>query len=134
MAIDYRIDHRRRIVAVTCRGILTGEDLFAYQKEVWSRPKGAGYDELIDARPVERFVQPSGVGMQELAALSAGMGPRSAASKMAIVAVDNLTFGLGRMYEAYRDLEERSTKKVAVFRTLDEALRWLGLDSADEKA
>ena len=47
------------------------------------------------------------------------------AARFAIVAPTDLAFGLGRMYGAHRSMEDRSTKQVGVFRTLDEALTFL---------
>jgi hypothetical protein len=42
--------------------------------------------------------------------------------RVAIVASDDLTFGLFRMYEAYREDDE---VKLCVFRTKEEAIKWL---------
>jgi hypothetical protein len=52
MPIGYRVDHNRRLVAARAHGILVAEDLFGYQREAWSRPDVAGYDELVDMRAV----------------------------------------------------------------------------------
>jgi len=52
----------------------------------------------------------------------------SSPSKFAIVAPQALPFGLGRMYEMYREMNEHSTKQVRVFRTRQKAVEWLGLD------
>jgi len=41
------------------------------------------------------------------------------------VATSDEAFGLSRMYETYRHLEGKSTKQVAVFRTLTEAYAYL---------
>jgi len=68
--------------------------------------------------------------MRELAALSASMDRVAAGAKMAIVAPQDHAFGLGRMYEAYRGFEPASKKEVAVFRTISEALAFLGLEGA----
>jgi hypothetical protein len=57
--------------------------------------------------------------------------PRTS-TKFAIVAPDDLAFGLGRMYGAYRRLDERSTKEVGVFRTVAEALAFLGIQDLEE--
>jgi hypothetical protein len=54
------------------------------------------------------------------------MDSSSSSSRFAIVAPTGEAFGLGRMYETYRSLDERSTKQVGVFRTLEEALAFLG--------
>jgi hypothetical protein len=127
MPIEYRIDHPRRLVRAQGRGVLSHQDVFEYQRAVWSRTELAGYDELMDMRAVERIALPSAHGVEELAALSASMDDRRA-SKFAIVAPQDLAFGLGRMYQTYRSLDESSTKEVGVFRTLGEALAFLGIE------
>lgn len=45
--------------------------------------------------------------------------------RAAIVAPQDLAFGLGRMYDTYRELSGRSTRQVAVFGSMAEALQWL---------
>ena len=125
MGMACRIDPARRVVIGTCQGVLTDDDVFTYQREVWSRPEVAGYDELIDMSKVERIEFVSTSRLRDLAELSAGMDPPSTATKLAIVAPRDLEFAIGRMYEAYRGLNARSTKQVCVFRTMDEAHAWL---------
>jgi len=49
-----------------------------------------------------------------------------------LVASENLAFGLGRMFQAHRELDRRSTREVGIFRTMEEALAFLGLDHALE--
>ena len=126
MPIDYLIDHDRRLVLAKGRGTLTHEDVFGYQREVWSRAEVNGYNELVDMSQVVQIALQSVERVRELAKLSAGMDAHSSASKFAIVAPTAEAFGLGRMYETYRGLDERSTKEVRVFRSLEEALEFLG--------
>ena len=66
--------------------------------------------------------------MRELAALSANMDTASSASRFAIVAPEETASALGRMYAALRGLNARSTKRVEVFRTLEDALAFLGVE------
>jgi hypothetical protein len=127
MPLDYDVHHARRLVFATGRGTVTDQDVFGYQREVWSRPELAGYDELVDMRGVQHIVLPPAASIQELAELSAQMDT-VARSKFAIVAPDNLSNALSRIYGAYRWLDDRSTKQVEVFRTMPEALAWLGID------
>jgi hypothetical protein len=47
-------------------------------------------------------------------------------SRLAIVAPKDFAFALGRLYEAHRGLAEQSRKTVSVFRTVGDALVWLG--------
>jgi hypothetical protein len=107
---------------------LTGLDVFGYQRNVWSLPKVAGYDELIDMTQVEDIALPSTQRVRELARLSAEMDARSTTSRFAIVAPSEFAFGLGRLYEIFRSLDDRSTKQVGVFRSLDEALAFLDIN------
>jgi hypothetical protein len=132
MPIDYLIDHEQRVVLARGRGVLTDEDVFGYQHEVWSRPEVAGYDELVDMSEVEQIALPSVGRVRTLARLSASMDPSSPASKLAIVAPEDLAFGLGRVYEAYREGNDQSTKRVGVFRTRADALTFLGLGGEPE--
>ena len=125
MPIEYTIDHTRRLVAATARGTLTGEDIFGYQKDVWSRPEVSGYDELMDMTDVEKIDLRTVDRIKQLAELSASMDTTAAQSRFAIVAPGDYAFGLGRMYESYRRLEGRSTKQVGVFRSHAEAMAFL---------
>lgn len=128
MPIEYTIDHARRLVSAIGRGTLTGEDIFGYQQDVWSRPDVGGYDELMDMTDVERIDLRSVEHIKQLAELSASMDPAAAQSKFAIVAPGDYAFGLGRMYESYRRLEGRTTKRVGVYRSMAEARAFLELD------
>ncbi|HEV8377164.1 MAG TPA: hypothetical protein VGR38_13120 [Candidatus Polarisedimenticolia bacterium] len=130
MPIDYSIDHGRRLVLARGIGILTDEDVFRYQGEVWSRADVSGYDELMDMSKVKQVALPSVKRVRKLAQLSAGMDAGPAGSKFAIVAPSDLAFGLGRMYEMYREMEARSNKEAGVFRSLGEALAFLGVEGA----
>jgi hypothetical protein len=127
MPIEFTVDHARRLVTATARGMLTGQDVFGYQRTVWSRADVQGYNELLDMRAVQGINLPSVDNMRALAQLSASMDIPATSSKFAIVAISDEAFGLSRMYETYRQLEGKSTKQVAVFRTLTEAYAYLGV-------
>ena len=134
MPIEYQIDHARRVVFAKGVGSITSEDLFSYQRDVWSRPEVAGYDELADMTDVRHIVNPTSGQIRKLADLSASMDNPAALSRFAIVAPHGLAFGLGRMYEIYREMNEQSTKQCRVFRTRQEALDWLGLEESPQNA
>ena len=136
MPIAHYIDHARRLVVARGSGIFTETDVFEYQRRVWSRPDVVGYSELVDMSRVEEIAvrDPAGPGVQALAIEAAGMDAPGTSSKFAIVATDELAFGLGRMYAAYRGLDARSTKEVGVFRAVAEALAFLGIDDLEEGA
>jgi len=139
MPIAYGIDPERRLVVASPFGTLTDQDIFGYQRELWSRPEVAGFDELVDMTDVERIDLPSPQRVIDLAELSASMDTRpegvAAAPRMAIVAPTDVAFGLGRMYQAYRRMKSQGTPRhVGVFRTLPEALGFLGIEEGSAEA
>ena len=126
MPLDYRIDHEQRLVRVTASGVITADTLFEYQKEAWSDPAIAGYDELVDMGGGRGREGAAAVeNVSALAGFSARMDAPTKPTKLAIVAADDLLFGLGRMYQAYREMKPGSNKEVAVFRSMPDALAWL---------
>jgi len=132
MPIRYRIEHAARLVIAAGHGTFTHDDVMGDQHDVWSRPDVAGYDELVDMTNVTQIALTSTSRVRELAALAAGMDDPARRSKFAIVAPATIAYGLGRMFETHRELDKRSTKEVAVFRTLPEALAFLGVSAAVE--
>jgi hypothetical protein len=126
MPIDFVIEITLRRVVATVRGTLTDQDVFGYQRGVWSRPEVIGFDEIVDMTYVEHveLPTPSSERMRALADLSAEMDA-AARSRFAIVAPGDFAYGLARMYGTYRTLDERSTKEVRVFRSMEEAVAWL---------
>jgi hypothetical protein len=127
MPINHQIDHDQRLVIASPHGVLTDAEVFDYQMTVWSRPEVKGYNELVDMTAVAKIEYVSSARVNDLANLSASMDAEDAPSKLAIVATNDIHFGLGRMYEARREMAARSNKVVRVFRSRPEALQWLGV-------
>jgi hypothetical protein len=127
MPIINRIDHDHKVVLSRAYGVLTDEDVFAYQHAVWSQPEVQGYNELGDMTHVTDIAIPSIHRVRDLAMKAVEMDTSGVTSRFAIVAPEDLGFGLGRMFQAYRELEKGSRKEVGVFRTLAEAFEWLGI-------
>jgi len=123
---DVRIDPEHKRVIATGRGSMAPEDFFEYQRSVWSSGELSGYDEVVDMTAVTAVGEPSPDAIRDLSALAASMDPGAASGKLAVVAPADLVFGLARMYQTFRSLNPQSTKQVSVFRTMAEALAWLG--------
>jgi hypothetical protein len=124
MPIRYQIDDVNRVVVTTGHGELTDQEVFEYKTSVWALPRVAGYDELFDVRDVKRLDVPAAERLKELARLSAAMDVKTP-SKLAIVANDHVTTEIARIYKEMRKLDRRSTKKVSVFMTVEQAAQWL---------
>ena len=111
-------------------GTLTDVDVFSYQRILWGQPDASGYDELIDVSAVTGFERPSQDRMRELAEMAAQMDHPSTPSRLAIVAASDLAFELALAFQAQRRLQQ-GTKIVEVFRTLDEAKAFLGVEGIE---
>ena len=125
MPIEYHIDHGRRLVIASASGKLTAEDFFNYKRNAWALPDVRGFNELVDASKVEEILSLSFGKISELAKLSANMDDNTISTKLAIVASDTFLYGMGRLYEVFRNVNPKSTKKVSVFRTMQEAIDWI---------
>ena len=118
------IDTERLRVVTTWGSIVTDAALMAYQKSVWSDPAVRGFDELIDFRGLEK-VEVTTEGLEAVAYAAADMDDPSEPSRFAIVIGDSLSFGLSRMYEAFREMHEKSSRQIMIFNDPKEALTWL---------
>lgn len=125
MPIEYRIDHERRLVLAEGKGVFTLKDIMGYQREVWTRGDVQGFDEIVDMSGVKEIAGTTAEGAREIAETAVAMDPPEGTPKFAIVAPGDLAFALGRMYESFREILPGSKKKVAVFRSREEAFAWL---------
>ena len=128
MPLPFRLDHEARVIVAAAYGTLTEDEVFGYQRLLFSLEEAVGYDELIDMTHVKEIALPSTDRVRDLAALAADMDVTHGNSKLAIVAPGDLAFALGRMFQTNRELDPRSTTDVGVFRTTGEALAFLGID------
>lgn len=129
MPFEYWIDHEHRLVMMKSHGTLTIDDVFGYQREAWSCPNVAEYNELVDLSEVQDIDVLSIDQIRDLAKLDPGMDADSPGSKLAIIARTDTAFGLGRRYETYRNPESQGVRQVGVFRSPDDALAFLGVEA-----
>jgi hypothetical protein len=129
LPLRIRVFPEQRLVLASGHGKVTDDDMFRYQHEFWmTRRDVAGFDEIVDMTLAEDFDIPTPERLQELAEVAAGVDPPTMSPRLAIVAPDHLAFALGRMYGLYREMHPLNTKQVEVFRTLAEALHFLGIE------
>ncbi len=98
--------------------------LLEYQQDVWSDPALQGFDELIDFRPLVRMDVTTG-GLKKVAEAAAAMDVGAQAARFAVVVEDPLSFGLARMYQAFRSLQVGGLREVRVFKAMEDAVAWL---------
>ena len=118
------IDKEHSRVLTTWGPVVTDAALMDYQKSVWSDPAVRGFDELIDFRGLDK-IEVTTEGLEAVAHAAAGMDEQIEPSRFAIVIRDTLSFGLSRMYEAFREMHAKSSRQIMIFHHLEEAIGWL---------
>ena len=122
MPVTHRIIEDLRLVVTTWVGDVTLEESRQHNEGLRRDPAfSADMRQLSDARLARSQVTADGIrGL----ARSSPFGPDA---RRAILVSDDETFGVSRMYEA----QATEAGTMAIFRSRDEALTWLGLSPED---
>ncbi len=121
MSADYRIDAERRVIFSSASGVLTDADLHEHQARLRADPSfDRSFNQLWDFTQVIQLE----VSSEALRRLSS-FRSYEASARRAIVAGDDFGFGMGRMFQM---LHDEAPEELQVFRSIDDARRWLGLD------
>jgi len=119
MPIQYVIDGIHQRVLTHADGLVTFQDLSEHL-DAEERDRGLGLHELFDARGATTNVTADEVRM--LVQRAADTLRRIPLGPTAIVATDDVAFGMARMYAI---LTEQAGARVEVFRDVESADRWL---------
>lgn len=127
MPEGHEIDVTRRVVVSRAWGVLSAAEFMAHQIAVGADPSfDPTFTHLVDLRDVTAFDLDTGTIRSKARSSIFRPGVRRA-----IVAPSDLAFGLARMFGTYA---ESASQTVAVFRAIEEAEHWLGLDSTASRA
>jgi hypothetical protein len=119
MPFFYKIDKPRRLVMSTAAGVLTKAEVLSLQDQLRKDPDfDPTFSQLSDLTHVSGM-DITGADMRELAARTA-FSPKS---RRAVIASNDLAYGLARMFEQFR--ETKGDQGIRVFRKLEDALDWV---------
>ena len=120
MPITSKIDKEQRLVLTTGSGIVTLQEILDHQKRLRSDPEfDSTFDQLGDFTPATSLDLTSA----EVETVASGT-LFAKTSRRAFVANDATMFGVGRMFEAYREMSGTG-EQVKIFYDRDSALKWL---------
>jgi hypothetical protein len=121
---EVKIDKASRRVLTTWGLSVSDQDLVEYQTKVWKNPEIQGYHELIDFQALQE-VKVTMAGLKALATVAKSMDENGGKSRLAIVVGQPVAYGLSRMYQVFRELEDSSSREIQVFQDREAALAWL---------
>jgi hypothetical protein len=119
MPIRYIIDSVHQRLLTRADGLVTYQDL-SQHLDAEERDRGLGLPELFDARGATTNLTAGQV--HTLVQRAADTLRRTPLGPTAIVATDDVVFGMGRMYAI---LTDQAGARVEVFRDVESANRWL---------
>ena len=119
MPIRYEIDKERRLVITTGTGAVHLADALAHQESLRDNPDfDPTFSQLMDYTQLTEY----NLGLDDMVKI-AQRRVFAPGSRRAIVVRDDLSYGLGRMFEMLR--ENAGEFGIRVFRDREEALNWL---------
>ena len=124
MSIKYRIDDDNQVVFVWMEGEISPLEVISFLTSVSSEQRDGTYDRLIMARETKCLL--SGNEVASIAEFARKVNGSEALHRTAMVASSACEFGIARQYSLYRDC---SFDTFNIFRDVEEATRWLGLES-----
>jgi hypothetical protein len=124
MPIAFRIDKESGIVYTTIEGRITTDELLESLERFMNHPDfSPGLNGLADLRNIE--MDTFSADVRRIAELMVEYRNKIGPSKTAVVISKDVTFGMTRMFQSF---SEQSSIKTAIFRDMEEALRWLGVN------
>jgi hypothetical protein len=125
MPISYQIDEARRLVLTTASGVLTDDDILQLKARLVEGPRWKpGMKELSDVRSIERL-EVSTDGVQQMMLRDERDATTLGSYRLAIVVAHQVVYSMARMYQM---LTEHAVPNVRVFRDMEEAKGWLGVE------
>ena len=123
MPVISQVDSSLGVVFSMFQGVVTQEDIWSQVERLNTDPAfQPSFNHLVDTRGATRF-DVSEEGMHMVSSHSVF----NEKSRRAIVAEKDVMFGVARMYQLLRETHKKPDQ-VRIFRTMEEARRWLGLD------
>jgi len=120
MPIEIRSDQARDLTIATLEGVVTFHDIMAAIESFYSQPT----KKIIWDSSNCQYSQLTHVEVQKLATFPLRYSDLRKDGKTAIVAREDLSFGLSRMFQAFGQAKDLPFS-IEVFRELGDAMQWI---------
>jgi len=125
MPIRYELKPDQKLVILVHVGAVTDEEFLSFYRDLYET---AGFDDsfnlLVDLRHTESSVRSTAALAELVNFMRRQYLSTTRRPKVAVVAPEDISFGLARMYEGF---SSDVPWDFVVFRAVDAALAWLGL-------
>ena len=125
MPITYQLKPDENLVILVHVGAVTDDEFMSFYKALFEDTRfDVLFNMLVDLRQAESSVRGAGTLKESAEFMRRQYVSTTARPKIAVVASEDISFGLARMYEMF---SEEVPWEFEVFRAVDAALAWLGL-------
>jgi hypothetical protein len=125
MPISYHLRPEEKLVVLIHDGFVTNGEFKSFYKSLYEDNQfDLSFNMLVDLRQAESSVRSAETLQESAEFMKRQYESTTATPKVAVVAPEDISFGLARMYEAF---SEEVPWEFEVFRATDAALAWLGL-------
>jgi len=125
MPITYQLKPDERLVVLVHVGAVTDDEFLSFYKALFEDTRfDKSFNLLVDLRQTESSVRSAAALNQFADFVQRQYVSTTVQPKVAVVAPEDISFGLARMYEVFSGAVPW---EFVVFRTADAALAWLGL-------
>lgn len=125
MPITYQLKPDERLVILTHVGAVSDDEFLSFYKALYKDTRfDKSFNLLVDLRQAESSVRSTAVLREFSQFVQQQFVNTTTRTKVAVVASEDISFGLARMYEV---LSDAVPWEFVVFRTAKAALAWLGL-------
>ncbi len=126
MPIRFDINPDKSLVVVVHEGVVLDDEFLSTYQALFGHDRfDYSYNILVDLRQADSSTRSTNALKGFAGFIRNQYANITAQPQVAVVATENISFGLARMYEAFSDSVPWDFK---VFRDVSEALVWLGLD------
>lgn len=131
MPVEYFVDEVKDLLVTTVSGVVTNDDTVAYMEQLVGDPLyRSGMDGLVFTDAIERF-EVTATAIEIATRIAVDAEQRFSGSRWAVIASQDLVFGMTRMFELSRDPE---SYEVRVFRESGPAIEWLQASASNTSA
>ena len=125
MPITYQLNPDERLVILVHAGVVTDDEFMSFYEALFEDTRfDESFNLLVDLRRAESSVRSAAILNKFANFIRRQYESSTAAPKVAVVAPEDISFGLARMYEAF---SKEVPWEFEVFRAIEAALAWLGL-------
>ena len=128
MPAEHDIDIQARLLITTWEGVAIDIDFIEaikkYQQDIQGQKDYRDFNEVVDLTNVT-VMKLTIDGLKKISSVASTTDQNRSSTKLAIIVLSNLVYGIAKIYQAYRSFSNNSKKELRVFKNKNDAFEWV---------